>query len=664
MTIKVEEHVWIPLRDGTRLGARIWYPAGGTAAPAILEYIPYRKREGTRGRDEPMHGHFAQQGYVAVRVDMRGTGESDGHMADEYLLQEQDDALEVIAWIAAQDWCDGNVGMMGKSWGGFNSLQVAARRPPALKAIITCYSTDDRFRDDIHYMGGNLLNDNLWWGTIMLAYQARPLDPAIVGDAWRAAWLDRLRDLPFFPAIWASHQRYDAYWKHGSVQEDWSAIQCPVLVIGGWSDSYTNTVPRLVENLTAPSWGIIGPWAHIYPHDGQPGPALGFLQEATRWWDHWLRGIDRGIEAEPKMRLYQQDSYPPEGTRLANAGQWVAEAEWPSPRLNWTDFALGADHVLGSAQVGDLAICSPQSHGNASGEWMGAGCVGENPVDQRLDDGGSLNFETAPLTQDMAVVGAPRLQLRLASDKPVAQLVARLSEVLPSGQVTRISYQVLNLTHRDSHEHPTPLVPGQFYDVTVTLNAMAHRFAQGNRMRISIGTAYWPMIWPAPEHATLTIRGGESRAELPIRPAFAGDAPVTFAPPQPGPACPITQVDPGLVRRWSEQDHVTGETTYHTQGVGGLFGEGVLRFDEVGTTIGHSLKRTLKIRDEDPLSAHYHLAQSYDIGREGWQIRIESVTEMRSDLTNFYISGTLRAWENGVEAAQRSWDETIPRDLM
>ena len=269
-----------------------------------------------------------------------------------------------------------------------------------------------------------------------------------------------------------------------------------------------------------------------------------------------------------------------------------------------------------------------------------------------------------PLVDDMSVVGAPRLRLRLASDKPVAQLVARLSEILPCGQVTRVSYQVLNLTHRDSHETPEALEPGRFYDVTVTMNALAHRFAKGNRVRVSIGTAYWPMIWPAPERATLTIRGGESRAELPLRAPSPLDAQVSFAPPQPGPACAITQVDPGTVRRWTEQDHVSGETTYHTEGIGGLFGEGILRFDDIGTTIGHSLKRTLTIRDDDPLSAHYHLRQSYDIGREGWQIRIESVTEMRSDRDDFLISGQLQAFENGALVATRDWDERIPRQLI
>ena len=280
MATEIIEHVWIPMSDGTRLSARIFLPDGLTGAPvpAILEYIPYRKRDGTRGRDAPMHGYFVQNGYAAVRVDIRGSGDSEGHMADEYLELEQDDAVEVIAWIAAQDWCDGNVGMMGKSWSGFNSLQVAARRPPALKAIITCYSTDDRFKDDIHFMNGCLLNDNLWWGSIMMAYQARPQDPEVTGEAWRGAWEKRLDDLPFFPALWAEHQSYDDYWKHGSVQEDYAAIECPVLVVGAWADSYTNSVPRLLENLTAPSRGIIGPWGHVYPHDGVPDRRSAFCR--------------------------------------------------------------------------------------------------------------------------------------------------------------------------------------------------------------------------------------------------------------------------------------------------------------------------------------------------------------------------------------------------
>ncbi len=667
MSITVEEHLWITLSDGCRLGARLWLPDAASAnpVPAILEYIPYRKRDGTRGRDEPMHGYYAERGYAAVRVDMRGSGESDGHLADEYLQQEQDDALEVIAWIAAQPWCTGAVGMQGKSWSGFNALQVAARRPPALKAIITTFSTDHRYADDIHYMGGCLLNDNLWWGSIMLAYQSRPLDPKIIGSSWRERWLERIETLPFFPALWLRHQRYDEYWKHGSVCEDFAAIDCPVLAIGGWSDAYTNAVPRLLDGLKVPRLGVIGPWGHIYPHDGVPGPAIGFLQEAVRWWDHWLKGRDTGIMNEPMLRAYVQDPVAPEGTRTFTPGRWVGEAHYSSPNIQPRRLYLHPDGNLAERPPGErreLSIRSPQSHGKAAGEWMGAGCAGENPTDQRLDDGGALVFETPPLDREMSVLGAAGLRLEISADAPVAQVAVRLSDVAPDGRVSRVSYQVRNLTHRDSDEHPAVLEPGRRYDVHMTFNACGHRFRPGHRIRLAIASAYWPIIWPAPYPATLTVCTGESVLELPVR--REGGPKVEFEPPAHGPLTPMTKIHPGSVRRYTVQDHVGGETTYVTEGVGGVFGEGIIRFDEIDTQIAHSLKRELTIRDEDPLSARYVLTQSYEMGREGWRTRVQTRAQMHSDRDNFYVSGTLTAYEDGNVVAERRWDETIPRDLM
>lgn len=668
MTVTIQEHIWITMSDGARLGARLWLPDGIESAPvpAVLEYIPYRKRDGTRGRDEPMHGYFAQNGYAAIRVDMRGTGESDGHMADEYLKQEQDDALEVIAWIAAQPWCDGNVGMMGKSWGGFNGLQVAALRPPALKAIITAYSTDNRFTDDIHYMGGLLLNDNLWWGTIMLAYQSRPLDPEIVGEEWRARWIERLEKLPFFPALWLEHQRYDDYWKHGSVCEDWSAIECPVLAVGAWADSYTNAVPRLLEKLQVPRRGIIGPWGHVYPQDGAPGPAIGFLQEAVRWWDHWLKGKDSGVMNEPMLRAYINDTVEPTGSRDTTAGRWVGEESWPSQTIESRSFTLGADHTLGvqAKSPSTLTISSPQSHGKAGGEWMATGCPGEHPTDQRLDDGGALVFDTVPLDLAIDILGAPVARLKFSVDQPVAQVNLRLSDVLPDGRVTRVSYQVFNLNHRNGHDVPAVLVPGQVYEIAIKLNDCGYRFKKGHRIRLSIATGYWPMVWPSPAAVTLSVVAGDSALELPVRPLDQAEKTITFETPAHGPLTPITQLDPGSVRRWTMQDHVTGETTYVTEGIGGLFGEGVLRFDDIGTQLSHSLKRELTILDDDPLSARYVLTQTYAMGREGWMIDIATRTMMKCDSVNFYISGVLETKENGISIATRHWDQTIARDFL
>jgi uncharacterized protein len=534
-----------------------------------------------------------------------------------------------------------------------------------LKAIITTFSTDNRYTDDIHYMGGCLLNDNLWWGSIMLAYQSRPLDPLIVGESWRARWLERLETLPFFPGLWLEHQRYDAYWKHGSVCEDFAAIECPVLAVGGWTDAYTNAVPRLLAGLKVPRLGIIGPWGHLYPHDGVPGPAIGYLQEAVRWWDTWLKDRDTGMLEEPMLRAYLEDPVPPDGTRTFTPGRWVGERTWPSPDIQPLRLHLHAGGGLGEAHPADavLTIRSPQSHGKAAGEWMGVGCPGEQPTDQRLDDGGALVFDSTILDHELEILGAPVLHLRIAADAPVAQLAVRLCDLGPDGAVTRTSYQVLNLTHRDSHEHPSALEPGRYYDVAVTLNACGHRFLPGHRLRLAIASAYWPIVWPAPSAATLSIRARESALELPVRRGSDARA-VSFAPPAHGPRTPVAVVDPGSVRRYTTQDHVTGETTYVTEGIGGVFGEGILRFDAVDVTIAHSLKRELTIRDDQPLSARYRLTQSYEMGREGWRTRIDTRAEMHSDAGRFHLTATLTARLNGEQVAARQWELAVPRDLV
>lgn len=663
--IHVTEHLFIPLADGTRLAARLWLPADAPAepVPAILEYIPYRKRDGTRGRDEPMHGWFAANGYAAIRVDMRGSGESDGLMDDEYLQRELDDACEVIAWLAAQPWCSGRVGMMGKSWGGFNALQVAALRPPALKAIITVCSTDDRYADDIHYMGGALLNDNLWWATIMLGYQSRPPDPALVGEGWRAQWLERLEHLPFFPALWLAHQRRDAYWRHGSVCEDFGAIACPVFAVGGWADAYTNAVPRLLEGLKVPRLGLIGPWAHVYAQDGSPGPAIGFLQEARRWWDHWLKDRDNGIMAEPMLRAYVEDWRPP-GPCDPVPGRFVGEAQWPSPRIVPTAVPITRAGLRPDvAGPVELSFRSPAWTGLAVGEWMGTGVAGEEPADQRHDDGFSLVFDGEPLRERLELLGAAEVELEIAADKPVAQLCARLCDVAPDGSSRRVAYGILNLTHRDSHAEPSPLEPGRFVSVRLKLNDCGYAFAPGHVLRLALSTAYWPLVWPAPEAATLTVHC-PGRLVLPVRPPDAADAAIRFEPPARGEKAPVSKVAEGRMTRSTALDLLSGVATYVTQGEGGLFGEGVLRFDEIDTTLSHSLRRKLTIGRDDPLSARYRLTQDYEMGREGWRIRIETRTGMRATATDFVLEGTVTAFENGTVAATRRWSEVIPRDLL
>ncbi len=244
-----------------------------------MEYLPYRKDDFTAIRDSIRHPYFAGHGYASIRVDIRGTGNSDGHLPDEYLKQEQDDALEVFDWIGKQSWATGDVGMIGKSWGGFNGLQIAARQHPALKAVISLCSTDDRYADDVHYRGGNILaSDMLWWASTMFAYSARPQDPEVVGESWKDNWLERLNTTPYVHE-WMRHQARDAYWKHGSICEDYSKVDIPVFTVSGWQDGYTDRVFRLLENLPYAK-GLIGPWAHEFPEVATPEPAMDFCRNA------------------------------------------------------------------------------------------------------------------------------------------------------------------------------------------------------------------------------------------------------------------------------------------------------------------------------------------------------------------------------------------------
>ena len=663
------ENVWIVMRDGCRIAARIFRPKDAEArpVPAILEYIPYRKRDFMRARDEPIHRYFALKGYAAVRVDVRGSGDSGGLLHDEYSQEEHEDALEIIAWIAAQPWCSGQVGMMGISWGGFNALQVAALRPPALKAIITLCSTDDRYADDAHYMGGCLLNENLQWGSILTLYTALPPDPEIVGPAWRGMWLERLEALEPFPALWMRHPWRDDYWKHGSICEDYAAIEIPVYAIGGWADGYSNAVPRLLANLPGPKKGLIGPWAHNFPHDALPGPSVGFLQEAVRWWDQWLRGEETGIMDEPLYRVWMQESVDPQPQYETWPGRWVAEEAWPSPRVRPMILHLNPGHLwLDEATPSELSFSSPQTTGLRGGEWCAFGTEGEMPRDQRPDDGGSLVFDSDPLDEELEILGAPVVTLDLRADKPVAHLAVRLCDVAPDGSSLRVTYGLLNLAHRGGHEWPEPLEPGAWTRVRLQLNDIAQAFPAGHRIRLAVSSAYWPIAWPAPEAAVIGLRTGRSTLELPVRPPRPEDAALPdFGEPEAAPGTTHKKLRRPPMRRTLETDLVTNEVVYqHFSDAGELGGASLARLEEIDLDLGYTMNRRFRIIENDPLSAQAEFDQATLLRRGAWSVRIDCRTRLSATAEAFQFSCDLVVHEGDETLSRRTWTQAIPRQLL
>ena len=639
-TVRVIEHTLIPLKDGTTLAARIWLPddAEQNPVPAILEYLPYRKRDGTYERDALTHPYLAGYGYAGVRVDIRGCGESTGLLFDEYTKQEQDDGVEVIAWLAAQPWCSGVVGMMGISWGGFNGLQIAARRPPALKAIVTICSTDDRYADDAHYMGGTLLTAGIEWASFFFGLMCLPPDPMLVGDGWRAMWLERLQNIPLFFEAWLQHQRRDAYWKHGSVCENYEAIQCPVYAVGGWTDGYKNAIPRLLEGLTVPRKGLIGPWAHGYPHFALPGPQIGFLQEILRWWDHWLKDIATGVMDEPMLRAWMTESVRPATHHEVLPGRWIAEPSWPpaaraSRRLFLTDEGLRD----AAAPLTPRELCSPQTVGQCAGEWVPFGRGRDQAGNQQEDDMRSLVFETPPLDSPIEILGAAIATLDVASDRPLANLAVRLCDVHPSGESLRVSYGVLNLAHRDGHEKPALLAIGQRYRVRIKLNDAGSVFPAGHRVRLALSTAYWPTIWPSPEKATLQIFGGA--LDLPSRAPQAADA---LLSPLPAPESAPPE-KPTRLRRGDMH---------------------IERIDRIDLELGTHYKSRFHVEEDDPLSAVVELGQIQTLSRDAWQIRVETHMRLSSTRDAFLLQGGLHAWQGTNEVCRRDWVRSIPRDFM
>ncbi len=658
------DHVPVPLGDGTRLAARIWLPEDAEAhpVPAILEYLPYRKNDLFAVNDEARFGYFAAHGYAGIRLDIRGSGDSEGLLTDEYVLQEQDDALEAIAWIAQQPWCSGAVGMIGKSWGGFNGLQIAARRPPALKAIVTAYSTDDRYADDAHYMGGCLLTGEMFeWGTTMHTVATLPPDPNSVGGVWKEMWRERLEG--FHPQIqtWLSHQRRDAYWKHGSVNEDFGAITCAVYAIGGWCDGYRDPVLRLMEGLSAPKKALIGPWSHQFAMDEcEPGPHIGFLQECMRFFAHWLKGEPTGTMDEPMLRAWMQEPVLPATHHAVRPGRWVAEASWPSPAISQrrqylNDGSLSDD----SGPIRTLSWRGSQAAGLDAGAWCAFGRPLDSPPDQREEDGLSLCFTSDPLADDLEILGQPVAHLVVSSDRPQALVAVRLCDVFETGESSLITRGLLNLAHRESHEHPKALVPGEVVNVSVVLQATGQVVPAGHRLRVAISPTYFPWAWPSPEVVTLAVVCGLSFVDLPLHtPAQLDDSLRPFERAETAPKIATELLTNPSFEQVSTKHPLTGVVEVHRRS-----SDGRVRLPD-GLEMSEGGSFSHSVAEGDPLSARFWTQRNVEFKRGAWETRLVAENELRSDLSYFHLESKLRAFDGEDCFFDRSWSFEIPRDFL
>ncbi len=677
--VTVLKDIRIPVSDGLELSANLWLPApladgsGPTTFPAILEMIPYRKDDWRAASDESRGEWLAARGFALCRLDIRGTGSSPGIALDEYTARETQDGYDTVEWLAAQAWANGKVGMWGISYGGFTAIQVALLHPPHLAAIVPMMATDDRYTDDVHYLGGcATVSELTQYAVSMVGMNAMPPRPEFRGAAWADEWRARLEATPVWLFEWLRQQHDGPYWRQGSLAPNWDQLATPMFLIGGWMDEYVDAALRMLERCTnAPRRALIGNWVHDTPDEAYPSPNIDWYHEMVRFLDHWLKGVDNGVMDEPRLIAFRHEWAEPEPFPSAWPGEWIAEAAWPPADLGERVLHLAPGDLPLVGRLLDAAPDQPAVErfrhratiGTRAGLSWGAGSPPNGLArDLRPDDALVPTFASAPLDADLDVVGTACVFLAWESPVPVATAVVRLEDVAPDGTPFQVSAGILNLTHRASHSTPQPLEPGVVTEVRVVLRAAAHRFRAGHRIRIAVSSSAWPVVWPSPFSAVFGLHlgdghGAASRLSLPVLPSGrAGSAVPPFKLTPPG----LREVgayhgDPPM---WKViEDVVDGSITVLTS----EFGESTMPDGQTTLYTGESLEMTA--RDADPAHARMHNEVRYRLRDNGSEILIEANGTIRTTATDFHMNVGLTVTLDGAPFFERGWLETIPRDL-
>ena len=653
---------WIPMPDGVRLAADLHMPTGGDPEerfPVLLEYLPYRKME-SRGDRAPRYSYFVKRGYVVARVDIRGTGNSEGRLVEyEYSEQEQKDGEAVIDWLSKQPFCNGKVGMFGISWGAFNSIQMAMRNPPALGAIIALMGTDDLYQDDVHFIDGVLHIDSYEIGQDV--ENAVPGAPDFVIDE---QYFQNRFDTEPWVLIYKRQQSDGPFWDRASLNERYDSIRVPTFVIGGWYDGYRDSVPRMLQHLRAPVKAMLGPWGHAWPNDAYPKPRMEWRHEAVRWFDHWLKGRDTGVLEEPRFAVYVRQWHPP-GVDLEEApGEWRFEDGWPLKRgYTWVLHAR-SDHTLGERPPTEDS--HRLEYRASAGVEAGGGVMwwGDFAPDQRPTDEQSLVYDSPPLDRDVEILGFPRVHANVSASAPRANWFVRLSDVAPDGRVTLITGAAMNGTHRDSAITPEALVPDETVPLDIEMHVTSWTFPKGHRVRLSISNAQWPMFWPTPHPMTTTLHLGgatPTRLELPIVTSEARPTP-RFLPPAVDPTfAGYEAVEEGTISSYSEvaevqRDEGDGSATVVMRNRSATrYPWGV---HEVVERITH------QTNDRSPEKSSVIGDYAITVRLPDRVLLFQGVLEIRSDRDNFLAVYTRRLQRDGEVVRERTWRETIPRGFQ
>lgn len=665
-SVRMDRNVRIPMRDGKFLSADLTRPAvkDNQKFPILIEYHPYRKDDVSwAGHDG--HWYLAERGFICVRLDVRGTGGSDGINTDEYVPVEQTDGYDAVEWLAKQDYSNECVGMFGTSYGGFTAVQVAMNRPPHLKAIVPMYATDDRYTDDCHYSpGGNMrmYYDVGTYGGNMVAMNAMPPVPELSGGDWAEQWRLRLEKNEPYILKWMHHQTREKYWLGASLRPGYDRIECPTFLIAGWRDGYVNAMWRMYEQLKCPKKLLVGPWVHNRPHTSTPGPRIDHWLEMAKFFAATVRPDPKPLDGPPIV-TYMQESVAPNRTIENSPGTWRADQKFaPYGELPVT-YHLAEDGKLqldstANSKSGSLEFNYEPAVGVQNGFWSAGGISFYLADDQRADEAHSLNFTTPPLEKDTSLLGWPEVVLFAESSAKVATFVVKLSDVAPNGASTLITDGSLNGTRRKSLEEPEYMTPGEVYELKIPMQPTGWVLKAGHKLRVSISGSDFPNLWPTPEPARNRIHlGGKrlSRVQLPIV------KPSTLPTPQFAPAPLLKKFGNAFGEPPTQQievNQITGDVTV----INRRAGKTVLE-EGLGTLSSESRFRCTTSSTNPGQSSiiGYH---RYSIDRQDGKYDVVSESSIRATRDTFHIVIDLTVHRNDRLFFQKQWLASEPRQKL
>jgi predicted acyl esterase len=656
--VKVHTGIRVAMRDGVELNVRITRPDAPGRFPGVMEYHPYRRLAAALPdyRDEypPVVPYLAEHGYAVVQYDVRGTGSSAGFSTDIYSPEERQDGYDMVARIAEQPWCTGVVGMIGKSYGAVVQWQVAVQRPPALKAIVVRSANDDVYAGFTN--PGGCIRPWMFecYAPLMNALNFAPPDPALVGDGFAAIWAERLERSAPWSLGYIRNTLHGSYWRDQSLAPGYDRVQCAVLLIEGWADWYATEELRAFQRLNVPKKVLIGPWGHYYAEekDAFPGPRIDARREYLKWFDHWLKGIDNGVMNEPPVTVFVRGWQEPSLLCREDAGTWRNEAAWPPVRVRPTAIFLSGGVTL--ADTADDAGSDSYTYRPSVGITTGRRGLGSTtpwamPIDQRLDEAFSLVFTTEPLREPLELLGEPLVVLHVSSTAEIAYFHVKLSDVAEDGASRLITDGGLLATHRNSHDAPEMLIPGEVYPLRIPLRHCAYAIEAGHRLRVAIASAEFQNAWPTGEAAVNTIhRGGEhaSHVVLPVAPAD----PHPLSPPVFAPSPHVLPAAATLARpEYRFELDLVDETVTCS-----------LRAPAVGRTSNCS---RYTVSNRHPARTVIASSATHVAVHPTLDIRVEATCQTSSDEKSYIHLSQVRITVDGAEHFSKRWSESVPRRL-